>query len=430
MSTTTPHDLTAEQAVLGAIVHDPGRAMPVVESALTPGDFFHGRHAALYEIMLSVWRQHRVLDDVMLLTAIRDRGQDKAIENDYLLELIETVPSAAMVEHHAGIVESKARARRALDALERATTRLRDGGDADEVGADLRADLDRQAGRGSSGLAGDALVGLLDRGLAEGFGFDSVDLSFLMDPSAACGCPLMVGRGLVTLIGGAPGQGKSALAEQAVFGLLARHPDMRALIANVELTPPVLIARQLARLTAEDGKPVNTLNILRNTLYPGERERVARAADQLRPLLARLSIVTEPRCLRAIQREVEAHKPDLIVADYIQRITADPEADARINAGLLMGAMRDMADAGRAVVAVSALSRSKGGNGSTYHGSSIASFRESSEVEYGADQAVIIDPGDGDGPVLNVVKSRYGTAGKFLAHFYGSAMTWQIGGAA
>ena len=68
-----------------------------------------------------------------------------------------------------------------------------------------------------------------------------------------------------------------------------------------------------------------------------------------------------------------------------------------------MGSLRQFADAGVAIIVVAALARSKDAKGrSSYNdGLSLASFRETSELEYGADDAFVLAPDDGEGlPLL------------------------------
>jgi len=57
-----------------------------------------------------------------------------------------------------------------------------------------------------------------------------------------------------------------------------------------------------------------------------------------------------------------------------------------------MGCLRQFADAGVAIVVVAALARSKDAKGRSSYtdGLSLASFRETSELEYGADDAFIL----------------------------------------
>ena len=61
-----------------------------------------------------------------------------------------------------------------------------------------------------------------------------------------------IGPGLVTLFGGAPGAGKSALVMQAVTDALRLTPRLRALVCSIEMPPRVLLDRQLARLSGID----------------------------------------------------------------------------------------------------------------------------------------------------------------------------------
>src|SRR6266849_6690528 len=58
-----------------------------------------------------------------------------------------------------------------------------------------------------------------------------------------------VGPGLVMLLGGAPGAGKTAFTMQAVVDALRLTPALRAVVCNVEMPPTVLLDRQLARLS-------------------------------------------------------------------------------------------------------------------------------------------------------------------------------------
>jgi replicative DNA helicase len=78
-----------------------------------------------------------------------------------------------------------------------------------------------------------------------------------------------------------------------------------------------------------------------------------------------------------------------------------------------MDFLRQFADAGVAVVVVSAIGRTKDSKGrSSYAGDALnlASFRETSELEYGSDDAFILiaDDDQGDAVTLRHLKSRHG----------------------
>jgi replicative DNA helicase len=78
-----------------------------------------------------------------------------------------------------------------------------------------------------------------------------------------------------------------------------------------------------------------------------------------------------------------------------------------------MQLLRRFTDAGHAVVAISALNRQRNRNGATYDGAGLASFRESSEMEYGADDAYLLladqnNEAYAGAMTLAHVKSRHG----------------------
>src|SRR5947207_1884403 len=61
-----------------------------------------------------------------------------------------------------------------------------------------------------------------------------------------------IGPGTVTLLGGAPGAGKTAFTMQLVIDALRMTPTLRAICCNVEMGVGVLLDRQLARLSGVD----------------------------------------------------------------------------------------------------------------------------------------------------------------------------------
>jgi len=263
--------------------------------------------------------------------------------------------------------------------------------------------------------------------LASGFDFHTYPLNKLLNPPGHhADCPLIVGKGFITLIGGQPGAGKSAIVEQVVWYILKTDPAARVFFANVELTPTVLLARQITRITG-----IETRAILTGCLAQHEREAVRAAFDELRPLLDRCAIYPNPRHWPDVAAAIREAEADVVVADYIQRLKGGEDtANAREDIGVVMHSLRACADSGRAVLAVSALSRSKSSSGSSYAGSdSIASFRESSEVEYGADFGYIIANTEHPSTKrLHVVKNRYGMLGTYGASFDGKRGQWAIGG--
>jgi replicative DNA helicase len=221
---------------------------------------------------------------------------------------------------------------------------------------------------------------------------------------------LEIGPGLVTLLGGAPGAGKSAFTMQAVIDALRLTTTLRAVVCNVEMGPAALLDRQLARLSGID------LTLIRHRRLGAEHaDRIDQAMNTLEPLAERLAFVRPPFDLANVAATADVFGAQLLLLDYIQRIPPPGEhGDKRGAVNATMGYLRQFADAGVAVIVISSIGRTKDSKGrSTYAGDglNLASFRESSELEFGADDAFILTPDDddqGEAVTLRHLKSRHG----------------------
>jgi replicative DNA helicase len=220
---------------------------------------------------------------------------------------------------------------------------------------------------------------------------------------------LEIGPGIVWLLGGAPGAGKTALSMQLLLDALRLTPDLRAVVCNVEMPPGMLLDRQLARLSG-----VDLSTIRHRRLDAAHAERIDQALATLEPLAERLCFVRPPFDLANVAATADAFDANLLLLDYIQRIAPPGEhGDKRGSVNATMDFIRQFADAGTAVIVLSAIGRTKDSKGrSSYAGDglNLASFRESSELEYGADDAFLLTPDDEDGEsvTLRHLKSRHG----------------------
>jgi replicative DNA helicase len=231
---------------------------------------------------------------------------------------------------------------------------------------------------------------------------------------------LEIGPGLVTLFGGPPAMGKTALTMQLACEALERTPTLRGLVLNVEMPPAALLDRQLARLAGIDAKLIR-----HRRLGAGHSDAIARGMSGLERFADRLAFARPPFDLANVAASADAFDAGLIVLDYVQRIGAFGEhGDRRGAVDATMGYLRQFADAGTALIVVAALARSKDAKGRSSYGEglSLASFRETSELEYGADDAFIMAPDDGEGAspsrvVLRHLKSRHGEARDIALNF-------------
>lgn len=196
----------AEQAVLAAVLIDQD-ALARVRPSLQIGDFFADRHRHLYRAMLAIADRRDVIDPLTLSTELGDRDLLAAAGGkDYIGILLDVVPTAANVEHHAAIVLERSKRRAAVKALNDGAELLRGGSiTAADMAARLRPALDALTVDGGNGRGGPLVV----RSDAE------LERMPAMDWLADGLLPL----GGLSALYGPPGAGKSFLAIDLAFSI-------------------------------------------------------------------------------------------------------------------------------------------------------------------------------------------------------------------
>ena len=122
------------------------------------------------------------------------------------------------------------------------------------------------------------------------------------------------------------------------------------------MPPAVLLDRQLARLSGID------LTLIRHRRLGAEHaERIDQAMHTLEPLAERLAFVRPPFDLANVAATADDFDAGLLVLDYIQRIPPPGEhGDKRGSVNATMDYLRRFADAGIAVIVVSAVGPDEG----------------------------------------------------------------------
>ncbi len=225
--------------------------------------------------------------------------------------------------------------------------------------------------------------------------------------------------GFITLLGGPPGVGKTAFTMQCVFNALRLQKGLRVAVCNVEMTPESLLERALAY---HSGVPLTSIRD-RQIKSEKAQKQLSAGLEILKSVAPRICFVRPPFEIGNALTAAEDFEADLLVVDYMQRIgVKGEEYGSRGQVDAAMAYLRKSALAGLAILAVSAVSRSKGANGGSSYdpdATGLASFRESSELEYGADSAYILVPSDdlGDQVLLKGVKNRHGETRSITMHF-------------
>ena len=230
--------------------------------------------------------------------------------------------------------------------------------------------------------------------------------------------------GRVILIGGAPGAGKTVLATQLAVDGLRLNSELRTLIANVEVATSTLLDRTLARLSGVD------MDVIGNRqLSPEHAERIDAGLTEIESVADRLAFLGPPFALDNVFAAADDHEAELIVLDYLQRFKGpDEHNDKRREIDSLMAHLRRMADVGAAVVVVSAVGRQRDAKGRSSYGSDalgLSSFRESSELEFGCDDAYMLGQADDKGEAtLRHLKARHGKPRDISLRFNGRCQSF------
>jgi replicative DNA helicase len=103
-----PQNLEAEQSVLGALLIDT-EAIINIADRLKPEHFYRMSNRRIYEAVLSLFERREPADIVTVRSELANRNQLEEVGGEeYLAELVNSVPSAAHVDVYAGIVRDVA----------------------------------------------------------------------------------------------------------------------------------------------------------------------------------------------------------------------------------------------------------------------------------------------------------------------------------
>jgi len=99
-----PHNIEAEQALLGAILLDSKRMTDVV-AKLRPEKFYSLQNQLIYAALEKLNKQDVTIDSLALINELTIEGKlEQAGGAAYIASLTDVVPSAANIEYYAGIV--------------------------------------------------------------------------------------------------------------------------------------------------------------------------------------------------------------------------------------------------------------------------------------------------------------------------------------
>ena len=111
-----PHDIEAEQAVLGSMLTDQDAVVDAIE-ILKPEDFYRDDNKYIYEAILNLYNKSEPIDIITLKSELISTGKFEAVGGyEYIALLPDKVPLVSNAEKYMRIVEEKSILRKLIKA--------------------------------------------------------------------------------------------------------------------------------------------------------------------------------------------------------------------------------------------------------------------------------------------------------------------------
>ena len=111
-----PQNIEAEQSILGSLMLSK-EAIIKIADLVKPKDFYHPAHEIIYETIIDLYENREPIDLLSLSNRLKEKGKLEEIGGQsYLTTLVNSVPTAAHIDHYGKIVQKKSTLRRLIDA--------------------------------------------------------------------------------------------------------------------------------------------------------------------------------------------------------------------------------------------------------------------------------------------------------------------------
>lgn len=391
----------AEQSVIGSMLID-ARCVGLVMAGLTEGDFLLDADRRIFLAYQARFAKNQPMDPVMIC---EDVAPGDGNFRGYILQLMDTTPTAANVAEYIELVKENARTTKGRSIGQEITASLT----SEEMGRLFQQGLDLLSDRGRDDEADMAKAILefqnfLDRKP------DYLPWGFpLLDDN------LDVAPGMFVVLGGRPSDGKTALALHMAYAQAERK---NVGYFTLEDDRNTLFSRLISSVS---GVPLR--NILRRSLNERDYQLLADANDEI--IRRRLTIIDAAgMTVNDIITRTHADKFDVVFVDYLQMIRPSirGRGTRQDEVADISRALADMArNSGIVVVALAQLSRppQKGKRESPL----MADLKESGQIEQDANVILFIwreDETSSRSPRhLTLAKNKLGLLGQWGIIFDG-----------
>ncbi len=326
---TVPHNIEAEEAVLGALLIDPEGIFRVL-SFLRSENFYLQKHRWVYEAILALHEQRQPVDFLTLTTNLEQREKLEAVGGAaYISRLINAVPSAINIESYARLVEHTYIRRRLLDAASDIARLAYD----EEVPVDQVVDKCEQTLFGvSQQRASRDLQPVQD--IVQRY-YDRVEYLYahrgepMGVPSGFKDIDRLLGgfqRSDMLILAARPGVGKTSL--MLSFALKAAEKGRTVAVFSLEMSAEQIVQRMVASLSRIDAQRLR-LGQLHDDEWPRFAEAIGHLAEL--PIFVDDTPAISVLQVRAkCRRLASEHGLDMVFVDYLQLMTTDMRPENRV----------------------------------------------------------------------------------------------------
>jgi replicative DNA helicase len=422
-----PHNLEAEQAVLGCMLLD-SDVIPTVTEIIRSEDFYREDHREICEAILDLSERAMPIDIITVSEQLQHRGTLDSVGGlEYLTSISNAVPTTGNARHYAKIVEEKSLLRKLIKASAEISSMSYDASEdavyvLDKAEKSIFDILQKRNTQGFTHIK-DVLLETFNRleelyntkGYVTGIPTGFTDLDYKTSGLQNSDLILIAAR---------PGMGKTAMALNiAQYAAVRKHVPVA--IFNLEMSKDQLVNRMLCSEVMVDSQKMRTGKL--------EDEDWNKIAQALGPLSeAPIYIDDTPGVsvmdIRAKCRRLKLEKNlGLVVIDYLQLMQGRGKAESRQQeVSEISRSLKILAkELNIPVVTMSQLSR--GPEARTDHRPMLSDLRESGAIEQDADIVMFLYRDDYYNPDTDkkniaeviIAKHRNGSTGTVELRWFG-----------
>ena len=355
-----PHDLVAEQSLLGAVFISPDAIISLADE-LTPDDFYKPANKIVFKTMLSLLEKGEPIDATTMVSALTNQGDISNIGGiNYVVELVNSTPTSKNMEHYAKLVKEKATLRKVIAELSESLSSAYQGdisiNEIIEKTEKSILDISNQnAGTGFRNVADilDTHMQIVEtRSQTDGF-VTGLSTGFVGLDKITTG----LHEGNLIILAARPAMGKTALALN-----IAKH------VATMERKPAVIFSLEMGaeelieRMVASEGM-IPGYHLKTGNLSTDEWKRLVHAQSNLYdvPIFVDDTAGIRISDIRSKARKLSQEMGGLgiIIIDYLQLITGSKRENRQQIVSEISRELKILAkDLRVPVIALSQLSRS------------------------------------------------------------------------